>query len=173
MSQRRKYDPNKVLAAVALHPTNLFEAARVVGCSKTTILSYLKRMDSEAGRTVIERKFRPQPMPEMTWNDAAVRKLAAILTRVPSPSNQAISVEMGCTEGAVQTAMSRFGFTKRRFVTAALWPQNQRPFKEVTKQLRNCMNCERPFGSEGKFNRLCTRCGGVGSINYEESNCGA
>jgi hypothetical protein len=76
---------------------------------------------------------------------------------------------MGCTPGALQTAMSRFGLSRHNRSKNLIDPGQQKPQNIESRRILKCVNYDRPFGSGGKFNRFCIPCGGVGSRDKDMS----
>lgn len=62
----------------------------------------------------------------------------------------------GRTASAIQTAASRFRLPQRvhSIVNGVV---NERPVPAGGKQ-RNCLNCEKPYWSDGPGHRHCARC---------------
>jgi hypothetical protein len=120
----------------------------------------------QALQTAMSR-FGLSPHTRPTWDDKAMSKLAAILARKPTPPNKDIASEMGVTLPALQAAMTKFGLL-RDYSKNVRRPEYQKEESRAeNRRMRNCMCCNRPFGSEGINNRLCLRCGGMGSIDKE------
>jgi len=171
-----RYDAKTVLEAARRHPNSFTAAAKLIPCSYPTFVRYLRLAERETGEKVgINRNtHNKDSQPKVLWNRHAIAKLAAILDRDPIPEKREIAAEMGASQGAIQTSMSRFNLTPSRFSTNVDHLNFQKS-RGTRRRLRNCVCCGKPFGSEGKHkhNRMCVQCGGLGSAAREESNYGA
>jgi hypothetical protein len=153
------YDRDKILAEFARHGFDRDMTAKEIGCHPTTVSWHARADAKSAGKPNVGRIIggNTKRAPQIRWNKDSIAKLIAILERRPLPSNAAIAEEMGVSKGALQTAMSRFNLASHM----------HKPL--LDRRVRPCMNCDSPFGSEGIGNRLCRRCGGMGSVNQEAS----
>jgi hypothetical protein len=74
-----------------------------------------------------------------------VEHLRTLVGERPRLSNAEIARDFGVTKDEVERALRRFGVTR----------QGAEP---ATTRMRGCLNCERPFLSEGPGNRRCMQC---------------
>jgi hypothetical protein len=81
---------------------------------------------------------------------------------------------MRVTTAALQTAMTRFGLAPHRQSENVKRPEYQQELSRLeNRRMRNCMCCEKPFGSQGNHNRLCIGCANSdGEIDVTECQLG-
>lgn len=125
------------------------------GCS-VTLVKFAKR------RLGLSRSYTRSHSSAGTivWDDANRARLVAAFARDPKPTIAQVADEFGTTAGAIQTAASRFGCTRR---TNSL--HDAKPLKP-----RKCICCQKPFMSEGPGNWQCPKCrvkNGIDESNTE------
>jgi hypothetical protein len=148
---RLKYELNTILDAARLFPDNVQAAAAHVGCTYDTIDNYMIK----AGLPIIPRRSKAPKLgvKKVDWNAAAVLKLKALIDLEPRPSIDQIAAEMQCSRAALAGIMSKLRLS----------------FRESRLETRDCLCCERSFGSEGIHDRLCNECGNSdGEIDTSE-----
>jgi hypothetical protein len=91
------------------------------------------------------------------WTNAEYLTLQEFLMRTPRPPSSEIAVEMGQPQGTIDSKISQLGLTQRALRRV---PKDDysKPDADRVRRQRNCMDCRRPFFSEGRGNRMCTRC---------------
>jgi transposase-like protein len=136
LGNRKFLTDEEVIAAVHEHGGSTKTAARALGCHHHTLMRYRARLGIA------------NPVGCPRWDAAAIEKLIAMVTATPRPSNEEIAKAFGVTVNAIQTAMSRYGITKRSSGNTLL-------DLSVFKQ-RRCLTCRNPFLSDGAFR--CRRC---------------
>jgi hypothetical protein len=118
-------------------------------------------------------RFGLSPFTRPVWNDERILKLETILARHPLPTNGEIAVEMGVTLRALGTAMTKLGMSPYRGSKKSERIYQNESFRVDTRRMRDCLCCEKPFGSEGIHDRLCDECGNSnGDIDVTECQLG-
>jgi hypothetical protein len=118
-------------------------------------------------------RFGLSPHSNPVWNEQTLMKLSNILARDQIPSNGEIAVEMGVTLTALGTAMTKFGMSPYRGSKNSERIYQNESFRVDTRRMRDCLCCEKPFGSDGIHDRLCDECGNSnGEIDVTECQLG-
>jgi hypothetical protein len=155
---------NRDLIVATMEVTGFDRAAtaKIIGCCGSTVTRQMHMAAADKGKSYVSQKGRggrAKGSPQIQWNAQAIMKLTAILASKPIPPNPKIALEMGVSLQALQTAMSRFNLsphTRSKNVKREEYRKDLS--REDNRRMRNCLCCEKPFGSEGNHNRLCPGC---------------
>lgn len=150
-----------LLDAVQRHGPNSKAVAAELGLSHGYVNAQRRRLGVPSPKgwaTAIgnaKRAADPRALPKVVWTDAKRFELAEMAMRSPRPTTAEIAQAFRTTESAVWIALSRFGITKGIVGVAPGELKDLSGFKRIA-----CLSCERPFVSEGKHNRRCSKCKG-------------
>jgi hypothetical protein len=165
------YDRDLIVSTMQSNGFDRVATAKLFGCHPVTITHQMQLAAGAEGKPYVNQKIRGKRAtgkPSIRWGHEALMKLTTILAREVVPPNKDIAIEMGVSLAALQTAMSRFNLSPHHRSKNVKRPDYRKDSARTNnRQLRNCLTCDKMFGSQGIHNRMCQPCGGIGSVEKE------